>query len=223
VSEHHQHTISDDQWRAAHLLWSYHQLGHPLQHCDAAIGLGSHDLGVPAYAADLYHAGWFPTLIFTGAVNPTRPELFPRGEAIHFAEHARALGVPDNAILVEPHATNTGLNITLSRQALADAGIHPRRIMLIAMPYMQRRAYATCRKVWPEVDVVCASQQLMFDDYLKAIGNDRLVVDMLVGDLQRVIEYPRQGYAVDQPVPEDVHDAYRQLLADGFTRRLLTA
>jgi uncharacterized SAM-binding protein YcdF (DUF218 family) len=74
------------------------------------------------------------------AANPTRPERFPRGEAIHFREHTLALGVP--------HATNTGLNITLSRAVLDAAGIRPRTVMLIAMPYMQRRGLATCRKVW---------------------------------------------------------------------------
>ena len=222
MSEHHPHAITDQQWRAAHLIWNYHQLGQPLQHCDVAIGLGSHDVGVPAYAAHLYHAGWFPILVFSGAVNPTRPELFPHGEAVHFAEHARALGVPQDAILVEPHATNTGMNITLSRDLLAAAGVHPRSVMLIAMPSMQRRAYATCRQVWPEVDVTCASQSLEFDDYLKTIGDDRLVVDMLVGDLQRVIEYPRHGFAIAQQVPQDVLDAYHALLNDGFTSRLLT-
>jgi len=93
--------------------------------------------------------------------------------------------------------------------------------MLIAMPYMQRRAYATCRKLWPEVQVVCASQPLEFDDYVKTIGDEVLVANMLVGDLQRVIEYPRLGFAIEQEVPKDVHAAYQRLLDQGFTRRLL--
>ena len=217
-----EHPLTDTQWHAAHLVWNYHHLHQPLRHCDVAIGLGSHDIGVPAYTAQLYHAGWFPTVVFTGAVNPTRPDLFPRGEAIHFRDHARTLGVPDQAILVEPDATNTGLNFTLSRDLLAAAGIRPRTVMVIAMPYMQRRAYATCRHVWPDVEVTCTSQPLEFDDYLKTIGDGRLVVDMLVGDLQRVIEYPRQGFAIAQDVPQDVLDAYHNLLDDGFTSRLLT-
>ncbi|MEV0898205.1 YdcF family protein [Actinoplanes sp. NPDC049802] len=176
---------------------------------------------MPVYTAELYHEGWFPLVVFTGAVNPTHPDRFPRGEAVHFREQALALGVPDSAILTEPNATNTGANFALSRQVLADAGIHPRTVMVIAMPYMQRRAYATCRKLWPEVEITCASQPLEFDDYLKTIGDDRMVVDMLVGDLQRVIEYPRHGFAVDQHVPEDVQHAYHRLIDDGFTRRLL--
>lgn len=221
MTEHHPHTVTETQWHAARLIWDYHQMGHPLQRCDVAIGLGSHDMGVSEYTAELFHAGWFPTIVFTGAVNPTHPERFPRGEAIHFREQALSLGVPASAILTEPNATNTGLNITLSRAVLQAAGIRPHTVMLIAMPYMQRRAYATCRKAWPEVEVVCASQPLEFDDYTKTIGDEHLVIDMLVGDLQRVVEYPRLGFAIEQPVPKDVHDAYQQLLTDGFTRRLL--
>lgn len=217
----HQRSITDEQWRDATIIWNYHQMHHRLRSCDVAIGLGSHDLGVPAYAAELYHAGLFPTLVFTGAINPTHPDRFPRGEAVHFREHALNLGVPDTAILVEPAATNTGQNITLSRAALTAAGITAASVMLIAMPYMQRRAYATCRKLWPEVQVVCASQPLEFDDYVKTIGDEVLVTNMLVGDLQRIIEYPRLGFAVEQEVPEDVHAAYQRLLDQGFTRRLL--
>lgn len=98
------------------------------------------------------------------------PERFPRGEAVHFREHALELGVPDAAILLEPQARNTGQNITLSRQVLAQAGITPTTVLLVSMPYMERRSFATARKLWPEVEIVCASEPLEFDDYLKSIG-----------------------------------------------------
>jgi hypothetical protein len=38
--------------------------------------------------------------VFTGGPNPTHPERFPRGEAVHFTEHAVDLGVPREAILL---------------------------------------------------------------------------------------------------------------------------
>lgn len=93
--------------------------------------------------------------------------------------------------------------------------------MLIAMPYMERRAFATCRKVWPAVEVVCASAPLEFNDYVKVIGNEKHVIDMLVGDMQRVIEYPKLGFAIEQEVPEEVHDAYDRLCRAGFDTRLI--
>lgn len=211
-----------DQDRAdAQAIWDYHQMHHPARPCSAGIGLGSHDLGVATLAADLYHASLFPVLVFTGANSPTTAARFPRGEAVHFAEHATGLGVPASAVIIEPEAANTGQNIEFSRRALAAAGIEVTSVMLISKPYMERRAYATARKTWPEVDAVCASEQLSLDDYLKTIGDDKLVIDMLVGDLQRIIEYPALGFAVPQDVPPQVMAAYRRLTARGYDSRLL--
>jgi uncharacterized SAM-binding protein YcdF (DUF218 family) len=215
-------TITEDQRHHAMLIWDYHQMHHDPRPCDAAIGLGSHDLGVAAFAAQLYRTGLFPTLVFSGGNSATTRDRFPRGEAVHFREHAISLGVPSDAILLEPNAGNTGQNITLSRDVLAAAGKTPRTVMLISKPYMERRSYATARKLWPGIDVVCASEPLQFDDYLKSIGDDTLVLDMLVGDLQRVIEYPKLGFAIEQDVPGDVHSAYESLIHDGFTSRLIT-
>ncbi len=217
----HNAVISDANREDGKVIWDYHQMRHKLRPCDAGIGLGSHDLGVANLAADLYHAGLFPVLVFTGANSPTTEARFPRGEAVHYAEQAMALGVPQRAIIIEPHAVNTGQNISYSRRALAEAEIRPRAVLLISKPYMQRRAFATTRKIWPQVSAVCASEDLAFDDYLKQMGDDKLVIDMLVGDLQRVIEYPAKGFAIAQQVPADVRAASERLLAAGFTSRLI--
>ncbi|MFJ2259600.1 YdcF family protein [Streptomyces sp. NPDC087844] len=216
-----QQALTEDQWQQAKLIWDYHQMHHETRPADAAIGLGSHDLGVAAFSAELYRAGLFPRLVFTGGNSPTTTEVFPRGEAVHFREHAIELGVPASAILLEPNARNTGQNITLSRAVLATAGIAPKTVLLVSKPYMERRSFATARKLWPEIEIVCASEPLQIDDYLKSIGDEKLVLDMLVGDLQRVIEYPKLGFAIAQDVPEDVHAAYESLLADGFDSRLI--
>ncbi|MEU5087521.1 YdcF family protein [Streptomyces sp. NPDC021356] len=216
-----QQGITEGQLRQAKLIWEYHQMQHELRSVDVAIGLGSHDLGVAAHSAELYRSGLFPTLVFTGGNSPTTAEVFPRGEAVHFREHAIDLGVPAEAILLEPDATNTGQNISLSREVLAAAGIHPTTVLLVSKPYMERRSFATARELWPDVEFLCASERLELDDYLKSIGDDQLVLDMLVGDLQRVIEYPKLGFAVEQQVPKDVHAAYETLIRDGFTSRLI--
>jgi uncharacterized SAM-binding protein YcdF (DUF218 family) len=216
-------TISDEHYRLAERIWDYHRMGHELRPVDVAVVLGCHDLGVAACAAKLYQAGFFARMVLTGGNSPSTAEVFPRGEAVHYREHVLDLGVPDEAVLVEPRAANTGQNITLSRQLLAEAGLAPATVMLVTMPYMQRRAYATTRRVWPEVTVVCASEPVGFRDYLAGIGDDRLVIDTMVGDLQRVIEYPARGFAVEQHVPDDVHAAYQALVDAGFTSRLIGA
>lgn len=46
-------------------------------------------------------------------------------------------------------------------------------------------------------------------------------MDMLVGDLQRVIEYPGLGFAAEQDVPADVQGAYERLVGAGSDSRLV--
>jgi uncharacterized SAM-binding protein YcdF (DUF218 family) len=215
--------MTEAEWRDAQVLWDYHHLHHELRPCAAGIGLGSHDLGVAAEAARLYHAGLVPVLVFSGATTPTTYGAFPRGEAVHYREHAVSLGVPDSAILVEPTAINTGQNIERARALLRQAGITTGPVLLISKPYMERRAYATCRKVWPDADAVCASEPASLADYLQRIGDPRLVIDMMVGDVQRITEYPRRGFAIAQPVPGQVQAAFQRLVRAGFTSRLLPA
>jgi len=106
---------------------------------------------------------------------------------------------------------------------LAAAGVRPRSVLLVTMPYMERRAFATCRRQWPEAHVVCASDPLPFDAYLEARGDEEAVISMMVGDLQRVLAYPDLGFAVPQYVPEDVHAAYESPVRGGFTDHLIAA
>ena len=120
---------------------------------------------------------------------------------------------------MEPHATNTAQNLELSRRLLAEHGIAASSVLLMSRPHQQRRAYATCRKVWPEVDVVCASNPLSLDAYVESIDTARKVIDMLVGDTQRIEVYAECGFAIPQPLPDDVHAAFERLVAAGFTSR----
>ncbi len=205
----------------AQILWDYHQMHHEPRNTDIAIGLGSHDIGVAEHTADLYHQGRFPLIVFTGANAPTTIEVFPRGEAVHYAERAIQLGVPDDAIIIEPHATNTGDNFTRTRELLDSKGIQPQSATIISRPYQQRRAYATCRKLWPELDVVCASRLLPLLDYIASIGDQDKVINMLVGDTQRIWVYADQGFAAPQVVTPDAMSAFGRLAAAGYTRRLV--
>jgi uncharacterized SAM-binding protein YcdF (DUF218 family) len=205
--------------QAAETLWRYHRLDHEPRVTNVGIGLGSHDPGVATWAARLYHRGTFPLLVFTGANAPTTAGRFPRGEAVHYREAALALGVPASAVLVEPRATNTGENLVLTRSLLRGRGVEPRSVTLVSRPYQQRRAYATCRRQWPEVEVVCTSLPQDLDEHLAAIGDPELVLTMLVGDTERVERYAELGHAIPQEVPADVRAACAVLVAAGFVGR----
>ncbi|WP_280426911.1 YdcF family protein [Nocardia carnea] len=216
-------TLPDELRADVETLWNFNHMDHEVRPVDLGIGLGSHDLGVATHTANLYNAGIFPRIVFTGANAPTTVERFPRGEAVHYREHALELGVPDEAILVEPKATNTGENIDFTRTLLEQHGLLDQvgSIMLVSRPYQQRRSYAMARKRWPEVDVVCSSLPLPLSEYVESIGDADRVINMLVGDTQRIWVYAKNDWAVEQDVPTPVHNAYSRLVDAGFTTRVL--
>lgn len=203
------------------ILWNYHHMGHELRPTDIGIGLGSHDLGVAITGTDLYHRGMYPTLVFTGANAPTTVGVFPRGEAVHYREYAIAHGVPDEAILIETKARHTAENIVLTRELLEEHGRKDiQTITLMSRPYQQRRGYSICKKLWPEVEVICASRPLPIDDYFTFIGNAKKIIDTLVGDTQRIETWAKAGWADPQPIPNLVRATYKRLVAAGYTSRL---
>lgn len=106
---------------------------------------------------------------------------------------------------------------------LAEASVKVSSVLLVSKPYEERRSYAMMRKLWPEIEVVCASTPMGLEDYADSIGDARMVIDMIVGALQRVLVFPALGLAIEQEVPDSVVAAYERLCADGFTSRLLPA
>ncbi|MCG7204135.1 YdcF family protein [Streptomyces arenae] len=213
--------ISAQAWADAQTLWDFQQMGQQPRPCSVAVGLGSHDLGVADTTAELYHRGMFPLVVFTGATSRTTQERMPRGEAEHYRERAIELGVPAEAILVEPEARNTGDNIRFSRAALEEVGVPVSSVLLVSKPYEERRSYATARKLWPGVEWVCASTPMTLPEYIDSIGDARLVLDMMVGAQQRLMIYPRQGFMIEQEIPDDVRAAFERLCESGFTSRLV--
>jgi uncharacterized SAM-binding protein YcdF (DUF218 family) len=203
------------------LLWGYLRMDHTARPCSVAIALGSHDLTVADTVAGLHARGMAPLVVMTGATSPTSAARMPRGEAVHYREHALELGVPSSAVLTETEARHTGENITKSRDLLEANGIEVTSVLLVSKPYEERRAYATLRKLWPSVDAICASARISYDDYVSVIGDEDAVISMMVGATQRVMIYPERGLLVEQHVPSEVRLAYTRLRDRGFTGRLV--
>jgi uncharacterized SAM-binding protein YcdF (DUF218 family) len=166
-----------------------------------------------------------PQAVSSGSPARTHPrpvKRFPRGEAVHYREYALEHGLPDEDILIETEATNTAENFTLSRKVLRDNGVQVSSAVLISRPYQERRSYATCRKLWPELDLMCTSHRPPIDEYVAGIGDANFVINMLVGDTQRITAFAKAGYAIHQEVPAEVHAAYDCLVAAGYTSRLIS-
>lgn len=208
----------------AKTIWDYHQMNHALERADAILVLCSHDTAVAERGAQLFLEGWAPLLIFSGGLGRITGRMWSEPEADQFARIAARLGVPEERMLIENRSSNTGENVDFTRQLLASRGIDPASFILVQKPYMERRSYATFKKRWPEKRAIVTSPQVSFDDYLARYSNDALsdddVVGIMVGDLQRIRDYPARGFQIAQEIPADVWDAFEQLVALGYDTHL---
>jgi uncharacterized SAM-binding protein YcdF (DUF218 family) len=135
------------------------------------------------------------------------------------------MGVPVESILVENRSTNTGENILFTRELLAERELDPQKFILVQKPYMERRSYATFRKLWPEKELIVTSPRVTFDEYLEKYANERIskdaVVSIMVGDLQRIKLYPERGFQIYQEIPDEVWAAYEGLVRAGYNKHLI--
>jgi uncharacterized SAM-binding protein YcdF (DUF218 family) len=209
----------------AEKLWDYHRLNQRLERSDAVLVLCSYDRRVAERGAQLFLEGWAPLLIFSGGLGTITRGMWSEPEADQFARIAAEMGVPTDKIIVENRSTNTGENVVFTRRLLAERGVDPSSFILVQKPYMERRAYATFRMFWPEKPAVITSPQVSFDEYLRDYTNPELsaddVVNIMVGDLQRIRVYPPKGFQIYQEIPEEVWAAYRELVRLGYDRHLV--
>lgn len=213
--------VSPEALSLGKILWNYHQMNHKLVKSDVILTLGSHDLRVADRAAELYHEGWAPLLVFSGGLGNFTAGMWTEAEADRFASIAMSLGVPADAILIENRSSNTGENIMFTEKLLQERGLKPTSFIVVQKPYMERRAYATFKKHWPDKDVVVTSPQISYETYpIEEIPIDRLL-DIMAGDLQRIKEYPAKGFQIHQEIPPEVWDAYERLATMGFDRHLM--
>lgn len=206
----------------ARKLWDYHHLGQRLERADCILVMGSHDLRVAERGAEVYLQRYAPLLVMSGGLGNLTREMWDEPEAVKFAAVAREMGVPESAMLLETRSSNTGENVTLVRELLLARGLDPASFILVHKPYMERRAYATFMRQWPGTRVCVTSPPHTLESYPTAEIPVDKVIAIMVGDFQRILEYPALGFQTPQEVPADVLEAYERLVALGYTAHLCT-
>ncbi len=205
-------------------IWDYHHVNHELEKADCILVLCSHDLRVAEWGAKLFLEQWAPLMVFSGGIaheNDLLKTAWNKPEAEVFAAIATKMGVPEDKILIENKSKNVGENILFTKRILTEHGMDPQKFILVQKPYMERRSYATFKKVWPEKEVVVTSLQILFEEYPNEEISKDDVINIMVGDLQRIKIYPDKGFQIAQEIPADVWDAYKQLVTAGYTKHLI--
>ena len=141
--------------------------------------------------------------------------VWSRSEAETFSDIAVSMGVPRQNIKTEANSTNTGENIVMSHEAMFQEGIRPSTLILIQKPYMERRAYATFMKQWPDasrVHVRVTSPHISLMDYPGPIVGDIVtVIGFILGTLDRIQKYPAKDFQIGIDVPLAVSQAFWSL------------
>lgn len=205
----------------ANTIWEYMRLKHEPEGADCMLILGSRDDRVAMHAAGVSRIYDYPAVMITGGISHTQDLLATgwgeQSEALHFAEvykRHQGRGEP----ILEQHATNTGQNAIFTYELLVTLDQTPKSILLVTKPYMERRALVTFEAQYPDKETVIrvCSQNVMLEEYCNKEQPFELVINIMVGDLQRIIEYPKRGLQTPQVIPEYVMQAYEYLLSKGY-------
>ncbi len=188
------------------------------QHPDFILVLGSSDLRVPKFAAEYFLENPVSNIVVSGGLGKITNEIWTETEAHIFSKVMIDLGVPSEKIYLEEKASNTGENILFSKKIIEEYGLPHREGLLIAKPYMTRRAYNTASQQWPEVEWSTSAEPLTYDEYVDLVDDKETFIHLIVGDLQRIKVYGQLGFQITEQVPADVWEAYVELVDKGYNR-----
>ena len=206
------------------IIWDYLCLAQTPKPADCIVGFGNFNTDIARRAAELYHQGLAPKILFTGGLGRNTEGLLPEPEAVRFARVAMDCGVPACDIILEDKSTNTKENILFTRARLEESGIPTNHILGVHQPFMERRIRAAMGVYWPELNFSVTSPQVTIPEYLERARiqgiSENASVSVIVGDFQRMELYARLGYQLPQEIPQDAWDAFHRLVAMGFDKQL---
>ena len=206
------------------IIWDYLGLHQEPRKADIIVGFGNFNTDIARRAAELYHQGYAPKILFTGGLGRNTKTLFPEPEAVKFARVAMECGVPEDCIILEDKSTNTKENIEFTREILVSRAIPHDHVLGVHQPYMERRITAALGIYWPELNFSVTSPQVTIPEYLERAKlqgmTENAAVSVIVGDFQRMDLYAKLGYQLPQEIPGEAWEAYHKLVAMGFDKQL---
>ena len=206
-------------------LWNYMRLDMPVEPGDCIVGFGCINDDIALRCAQLYREGYAPKVLFSGGLGRNTLGRWSSSEAERFAAIAAEHGVPQQAILLENKSTNSAENILFSHRILEQAGLAAGKLICVHKPFMERRVRAAMGVYWPEANAIYTSPQLDLDEYIArtvAQGmTEKGVIDVMVGDFQRMDVYAKKGYQLPQDIPQSCWDAFEKLVELGYTGELV--
>ena len=118
------------------ILWDYLGMHQEPRKADCIVGFGNFNTDIARRAAELYHQGYAPKIMFTGGLGRNTTNLFTEPEAVKFARVAMECGVPKEDIILEDKSTNTKENIDFMRKIFEEQGMPNAKVQGVHQPFM---------------------------------------------------------------------------------------
>lgn len=168
----------------------------PPEQADVIFILGGSSVAPVVRAAQLYKDGYAPNIAFVSIGGRFGGDhVWGVPEHIKYKDVLNDLGVPDKSILCDGLSTNTLEEARQSIPFLKEKGIDTKKIILVARPVHQRRAWATFNKQQPTVKFInCPADE---PDAVTELSR-------LVAEIDRLIVYGAKGDLSTQHIPAEI-------------------
>lgn len=201
----------------AEVLWNYLSGFRSVETSDVTIVCCSYDLRICDFACNTLKEGKTKRLIFSGNTGNWTNKLWHQKECDVFRERAIQNGICPTKIVTEDRATNIGENIAYSKDLVPTAEI----VTFITKQNTILRVKLTQGIVWPEITAHYDAPNFIFPEQVSNIIGLFGLISEMVGDIQRIQEYPKLGYQSPIELPKPVIKSWNYLINNGFTQHLL--
>lgn len=198
-------------------LWTWMSALRAREPSDAVVVCCSYDLRVCDYACDLIKQGLAPRLVLSGKTGNWTRFLWNEPEAHIFRDRALENGIDPDQIHLEDRSTHFGENIAFVRELMPQL----QRVTFVTKPNSILRVALTVPVQWPQVTACVDSPPFEFPREVSNIIGVFGVIHEMVGDVDRVLQYPSRGFQRPYPVPAPVLESWKALIAAGFNWHLL--
>jgi len=191
-----------DNNKALKKVWTYLSVSDKLKKSDVIFVLGRDDFNIADKAIELYKKNFAPMILLTGGRGRLTGSI-KGSEAFAFYMYLQNKGIPAENIVLESNSSNTGENILEGLKILNKLNIKIKRIILTTHGPHMRRALATAKEYNNTIEWLATPDSCSLplnQNYLDAARE-------LVGEINRLDEYPKLGYFSFQNIPTDIFSA----------------
>lgn len=203
--------------KEAGYIWEYLKGFHTEGESDIIIVCCSYDLRVCDYAVSLMDRINAKQILFSGNTGNWTRDIWTEREAHIFTNRAVELGVDHNSILIEENATNIGENIKFSNEII----LNSQKVTYVSKPNTLLRIKLTAPMHCNKSHFYTSAPDFNFPNDISNIVGLNGVINEMVGDIHRIIKYPKLGFQENHHLPPEILDSFFYLVDEGYTDHLL--